>query len=781
MSSILIRIGAMLDSSVDRSFRQAEQRAGQAATKSREVLSKAGKAQASDEQRSAAQRVAADARANAARAASAQRLNAMVARMDAATAASAERAAKRRSAADMRAFDDRLRAGKRARDAEERDILKVAATAERAEKRRATAAARENAAQRTAFGRELGHRTVSNLGQAARFGMGIAGSLARGAGVDLDLGASVGRNVELEKQAIDLSNSGYNPNAEVGDAARTRVDSGDIQKAVKEAADANAFSRTETMGGLQAFVGKTGDLKTGMAVMKDLGALSRATGSDLGDMVDAAGDVSSALGNMKGEEKVKRIGQVMKSIAGQGKLGAVEIKDLASQMAKVAVGATAFEGKAEDNIALMGAFAQMARQKGGATTANIAASSVSGMVNTFRTPARMAAFKNEGIDVVNKETGLLRNPEEILKAALAKTGGDPERMKKMFANTSGARAVEGSAETFRRARAATKAAGGSDEAATAAGLKAVTEELDKFKKVAMGEGEIRESLNKALASQSAKAQQFNNRMDDVTAKLQSQMAPALEKAGPGLIKFAEAMAGTVAWMANNPWKAVFAVAGAGIAKAIVETVVSQTIANGIKSGLGGGGGAAGGPAVPGGPGGSKLAKAAGSAFMIAAAAVTIEQAGELIIDKVSKDASDRENAKIADSNKAFNTEIALQRKLSGRGTKETDEEISKRAQELKGRIREGEAAKEAGVGGVFDTIGAFVAGEGKQLDSQVSNVENLDAMRAELARLQAAMETNKSAVDASAAKIVAAINASNKGGAPGVDPDGRDPKPGTRS
>ena len=54
----------------------------------------------------------------------------------------------------------------------------------------------------------------------------------------------------------------------------------------------------------------------------------------------------------------------------QGKLGAVEVKDMAVQMAKLASRATEFGGKSDDTIAALGAIAQEARAKGGAANAS---------------------------------------------------------------------------------------------------------------------------------------------------------------------------------------------------------------------------------------------------------------------------------------------------------------------------------------------------------------------------------------------------------------------------
>jgi hypothetical protein len=780
MGALRISIGAAVDPSVARSFQQAEQAALRSFGRIRDARSKYAADAAAQEARALSKTQVSTERMAAARIRSAERLNAQIAAMDARAATSAERSAKRARDAEIRSFDERLRASKKARDAEERDIMRVAAAAERADQRKARAAQQEAQRGRSAFARELGSRSVSNMGQAARFGMGVAGQFARGAGITTDINSSVQRNVELERQAIDLSNSGYNPNAPEGSAARKRVDAADIQRDVKAAADANAFSRTEAMGGLQAFVAKTGDLEAGRKVIKDLGALSRATGTDLGDMVDAAGDVANALGEMgKGEAGAKRIGAVMKSIAGQGKMGAVEIKDLATQMAKLGAGSTAFEGDASENIALMGAFAQLARSKGGATSANIAAGSVSSMVNTLKTPARMKAFKEEGIDVVNKETGMLRNPQQILMAALAKTGGDPERLKKMYANVQGARAIEGSAQTFRAARADVLAKGGTQEDATAAGLKAVAAEFDELKKVAMGEGEIRESLNRALQSQSAKAQQFNNRMDDVVGNLQAKMAPALERAAPALIKLADIASSWVAKAVDNPGKAIVAVIVASIAKAGIETAISSGIASMFKRAAASaaipvpGTGAGAGAAVPGGRA-LPVAAAALVGFGIGSAIGEAEDDAATKGDIKARSAATRiGNARhklvmggdLGEARRTLAAEEAAAAQADPRGWAEKNSPTGKY-----------EAAALDAIGGAmrWATAGEVGQGWGRSLEETAA----LDAKAAQADATAKEIASLKAAVDAMSAKLSGNLNVTvTNQPAPGVDPGGRQPAP----
>jgi hypothetical protein len=769
LAAIRITIGAVVDPSMARAFVPLEQAAAKAQAKVRGGAQRAGRDQTAIAEAAAAKQAAAAERKAQAVIRADQKATTALTRAEAALTAQAERQAQRRVAIAQREFDARLRASKKARSEEEREILR-AGQGRDVRGRFAGGGAEASTTRRTA--REFGHRSVSNLGQAARFGMGVAGDFARGAGVDLSLGNAVGRNVELEKRATELSNSGWNPNADAGDAARVRVEPEKIQSAVKEAADANKVGRVETMSGLQAFVGKTGDLRAGMALMKELGGLAKATGTDMGDMINAAGDAFTALEGIKDpEDRLKRTASVMRVIAGQGKLGAVEIADLASQMAKLGANATAFEGNADDNVAMMGAFAQMSRKKGGSASATQAATSVASLVNTFKTPARIKAFKAEGIDVMN-DAGMIRNPQQLMMAALSKTRGDPERFKKMFANVQGARAVEGFATTYRQARGEARKSGASDDAADAAGLRAVSEEFERLKKVAMGEGEIRDSLNRRLANSDSKVQEWQNRLDDVAGELQGKLTPALERAAPGLVKLADATATVVAWAAENPGKAITAALVMSIGKAGVETAVGRGLAmlleratSRVAPALPAGGAASGKPGAPGVGGMGTL----GSALAIGTAAVAITSVGMLAIDSVMDEKDKEGDAARSEEMQLFNQERLMKRIAKGGPVSERDKaELSNRASSLNSRI---EMAK--GVdGGAGEWLYRNIRGEGAEYEGYQKDAENLDALQAELAAVKDAMQQVTAKLGSELQ--VRVTNQPGPGG-PGVDPSGRTP------
>lgn len=301
-------------------------------------------------------------------------------------------------------------------DAERRKTVTAALNAAKA-----IAGAAGNAAGRGAkFAKDVvgegGTSAYRALPGAVRFGRQVAGDLARGAGLNLDPVAAMQKGIGLEKKSVDLSNAGFMAGAK--GPAGVRQDPKEILEGIRNAATATALDVGSAAEGLQAFVSKTGDLDTGRAVLGDLGKLARATGTDFGDMVSAAGDVATQLDEVGDKsQRVEKLNAIMRTVAGQGKLGAVEIKDLAVQMAKLSAVAPQFSGSFEENMGEMGALVQMARAKGGAASAPQAATSLGSFVSTLSKSARVKEFDARGIKLDDEKTGKLQNANVEVAAA----------------------------------------------------------------------------------------------------------------------------------------------------------------------------------------------------------------------------------------------------------------------------------------------------------------------------------------------------------------------------
>lgn len=364
---------------------------------------------------------------------------------------------------------------------------------------------------------------VATLGRGAgaliRGGMGLAGSLMGGLGVEAGLGRAVHVGTERQKLATNLVNASLSgPEAENVSMVERQKRAAELGNFAKDIGGKTAMDPNKILEGMGAFVGKTGDLQTAKEAMGELAVLSRATGSSVEDMASAAGDVSANLGDMK--NKGQMVTTIMRVFAGQGKLGAVEVKDLSKQMAGLAAQTTMFAAGPETAMASLGALTQEARQGGGAKSAAQSVTSVESFVNTFSKGARLGNFEKHKVAFKN-EKGLL-DPEEIIVNALKATGGDNKKMGELFADVRARSATKGFESIYR-------SAGGGE-----AGEKAVRAKFSELRGATLGKGDEAAAFAASMQTAEAKAQLFQQRLDQIAGDMADKLMPAFLKLTPAL-------------------------------------------------------------------------------------------------------------------------------------------------------------------------------------------------------------------------------------------------------
>ena len=503
-------------------------------------------------------------------------------------------------------------------------------------------------------------RNLSPVTPMLAFGQRMASDIVRGAGVDFNFGNLISNRVQAEKQAVALSNAAFMPGAE--GAAGQRQDPRTLMREVKAAADATGFGRNEGLDALQKFVGVSGDLETGRAVLKDMATLARATDSSLDDMVEAAGNAANQLGDTK--DKGAQLHAIMAAVAGQGKIGAVEIKDMARQMAALAAQAPMFGGNPADNIMMMGVLAQEARQRGGAKSAAQATTAVTSFVNTLTKGARLKEMMAAGVISSPEEIRTL-GPQELIMRMLQKTQGKELPMNKLVMDVQAKRAIRGFQILYNQA-------GGGE-----AGIKAVAAEFDRLKKATMGNAEIQDSFKAAMDTTTTKAQLFQNKLQDVADSMAEKALPALDRLAPVALSVVGALGSLVGTLADNPLTVIPVALGAAIAKSGAEQAVRVGIENIFRN------------FTTGGPVG--LAGNAAAALTIAATAVTIAEVGMLYIDKVMDDESKKQRKAIGEQITAVNAEsdyrAALREYNKEVAAGAPTPEAAKRLEETKNKLR----------------------------------------------------------------------------------------------
>ncbi len=478
----------------------------------------------------------------------------------------------------------------------------------------------------TLFARRASWRAARTFDSIVRGGVGLAGDMARGAGVDFSLGSMVSRAVGQEKAAVALSNQGFMPGAagENGKIQNPRA----ILDTARTVADQYARSTDEILAATSAFVGLTGDLAGARGIMGDLALLSNATGTNLTDMASAAASVSTALEQGFSGTTTERMAMttdVMRAIAGQGKVGAVEIKDLSAQMAKLAAASGQFAGKREDLLAFVGVMAQESRKAGGSASATQAATSILSFATNLSKPskAQQKVMAQYGLDpFADKGKTAVKGPEEFIKEAIGKTKGNLQALGGIFSTAGSMRAVRGFANVYN------KAGGG------AAGMAAVEQEIATLKQASLDRAEAERANAEVLKTAAAKAQKFQNDLERVASTMAEKVLPQLEQLAPKAIDAAGALGKMVGAAAENPAMAVGAIVAASVAKGIAESTMRAGIDKVLSQSLGGAAGAIGAKTVGG---------LAGAALGTVAVAVVAWEAGKLLIDWLASKRAEEDN------------------------------------------------------------------------------------------------------------------------------------------
>lgn len=637
---VRIRVGASLDASVAQTFRTAAQLGAQAET----ALQRQKKKTTSEAEKEAKQQLRAQqALTRAVEALDRQRSRGLFQQFRAQEAA-AQRAAKAQESATARAHA-----------AERREIERTSRAAARALRQEMAERSREakraymgNASAGESFARRTSHRTSRFLMPEAPIGPMVMRGLrdvSAGLGIDFSVQGMVGRNVELERVATDLSNSGYQAGAAGPNGQR--VDPRTLMAQARGIGGQFGIDANEVLSGLVQYQKIAGDLDTGRQNLYQMAALAKATGTNLGEMAAATANVSNGLGDIPNKAAV--IDDVMRTIAGQGKLGAVEISDMAVQMARIAAAASNFSGDRSTNIKQFGALAQIARAEGGAPSAAEAARSMGGFANTLKKGARIKAFAKEGIDVFTDDTKTqLKDPIELIKASLLATGGDLQRMNALFMDVVGARTVFGLQKTF------TGAGGGQT------GIEAVDKQIGRMMRAQMSKDEVKESAEKASNTDAARAAKFQNKLDQVSQGVMAKLVPALERAEPAILKFAETIGNVTTWAVENPKTAIAAAISMSLARAGLETVLRSGIERLLLGQVGAAGVGSRAAAL------GSMAGKIGAAGTIAALAVTTLTVGMAYIDQLF-DESQRKQREAVEKDLAGSAADIAARQALGQG------------------------------------------------------------------------------------------------------------------
>lgn len=503
----------------------------------------------------------------------------------------AERAAQAKVKAEQRSFDQRLRLAEQASKAKirlaEQENRQILADVERAA--RQEQAARDRAAKADTRGRErnlgsFASGAYQNMTGAASRAMGVANTIASGMGVKLDLGTQIAASGEFRRSIVDVTNAGMGIQGKLankGDYASTT-------SAVEGAADATKIDQNTIAQGLSVFVDKASDIESGKKMLKGLGDIAQASGTDFVELAGSAGEFFKMMSG-EGPEKIEKVQHLLALAAKQGQVGNLAFKELAPTIGKLAAQGQKISGSYVDNLGDLMALSQVSL-KGGAAKGAEANRAAQAFVMDLTKQSSLKTFSKNGVKVFEDQNAqgggtILRQMEPLITELIRKSGGDIKTISNEFKGMKSQAVMTGFLNTFRDA-------GGTAPGGMEKGLAAVAAEFKKYREP-MSQAEIQNSAGAVREGADAKAAAFNNQLERIAGSLAERVLPQMEKLGPKLLELVEAFSKVVGWAAENPGLAITAAIVGSIAQSALGTVVSTAIANLIRGGAGGGGGGAG--------------------------------------------------------------------------------------------------------------------------------------------------------------------------------------------
>jgi hypothetical protein len=521
----------------------------------------------------------------------------------------AKRGAGRSMAAEMaanRRLSDRLVIEEARTQGKIRQI-RVRGNQQRISDARRTARAEERIAKRSAMtmeqykrrvhgGGALRGRTMGRTGQSLRGGVRAVGAMGAGLlaiGGGYAIGSAIGQEKRLQASAAALANQARGT---VGGQGKSF---GQLQSEATRTARVEGLKSGQgpeaVIGGMRQFQAITGRFDIAQQMTGYMTELADATDAGLGDVGRTAGQIFQAIEatGKPAQESMEATMKIMDAMAGQSKIGSIEMNDLAQQMGKLMSATANFKGDIGDLAADMGAMAQTAIA-GGASSAPEAMTALMRFADDLvQKGAASPAYKKAGIDVFEREMvggkevrTALKSPVELIKSIVGGTKGDIAKISSMF-GVRAKKAVDPFARIYREAEA--KQAG--------TGIEAIEKRFQQFRDVSLTAPQRKEAATNRRRQADRQfdraMQKFNDAVGQELLPVLTQLIPKFTEMIPLLTDAASGLAKFIGWFTENPMLGI----GAIISAAIVKDIAAAGIGSAMRGamGVGGPGGGAGGP------------------------------------------------------------------------------------------------------------------------------------------------------------------------------------------
>lgn len=437
-----------------------------------------------------------------------------------------KRSTSRRLADEKRALDQSAQAGRRhARERLEID-KRVARERKHAEdegirqaKQRGRAQAQEEiklAAERKRLRED--NRIFKDIGGELKgFAIGAAATT---------IAAGVGITTMAAREALQMREVVNRLSISARGAGEEAVDPAQLQREFQQTAiKTPGIKAIDVAAAVQGFVTKTGRLDVARQQQGVFATVASATGGRIEDIADAAADLFQKFDITSMED----MADALAALTFQGKAGAFELKDAASQFARLSSAASRFGlGKGTQSVRVLGGLTQIARSATGSPEQ--AATAIEAMFRQFTAASTQKEFRKIGVNVFkDKKQTQARDIRDLLVETISKSQGNLTTLGHIFGEE-GIRGISPLISTFNQAKEQAKTTGVKGEAeqtafAVAALRKSINDAID-----APGDfAELQKDAAQAQQDASAK----------VTAAWEKIVAGIGEKALPAIAELAD--------------------------------------------------------------------------------------------------------------------------------------------------------------------------------------------------------------------------------------------------
>ncbi len=557
-------------------------------------------------------------------------------------------------------------------------------------------------------------RTLGTIASYGGMAMSLGGSLA--------LGTAVQRGMSAESQSISLANSMFNPNDPdqkawlAANGKNGRFDAKKLNGFAGAVQAKSGIDKGELLSGFQSYIAKSSDWTAmssdgGQQTLTDLANLAKATDTSFADVMSTAGNLKAQNQALKPEQMM----QMMYAMVGQGKMGNIEMNDVAKHGSTITSSASKYAGSQSEAQRRLLALVQVTGRAAGSP-----ADAATGVARFGGDVAKKAkhneeAFKAQGFKVTDGK-GQLLAPSEIISQYFKVTKGDTTKMGEGKGNLGlGMESIKvamGSAGVYSGAVSEARLGNVSDpirsslklgnkktfteDELNTIGAEAVRHDVAKLEGAGYKKSDIQDDLAIKMASTQERYQKVTR---ELTEKLEARFLPLVEKlAGsfekhaPQLDRFIDGIGRLADYMLENPYKGVGAVIAASVAKDVAAAGIGKAVNGAMSAALG-----------------------SSAGITIAAATIAIA-AGMIAIDAIAKGEADAHSKDIATSTSAYAEAKALERDaIEGKMTPAKQRRIYELQQQMGQQLQDDKANQYERSG--FEQVASFL-NPGDDADTQ---------------------------------------------------------------